>query len=216
METIKTFERVLEPGWLEKIRSSGGGLTERELVDRSIKFANSGSIKSYFNFTAQLERAHQEDKRDPSPPAGIKATQERLRDALTAIVDGQVTLERVQTWRLIADGLLPIESTSDSREFHYLEVVSFASPEPAGLFALVLLWLQDTHRPYRGDLCQCRWHECEKFFFAVRPETGRPQRFYCPESDHMTKAHDAAAADRVRRSRAERKKRASIKTKRRK
>jgi hypothetical protein len=50
METIKTFERVLEPGWLEKIRSSGGGLTERELVDRSIKFANSGSIKSYFNF----------------------------------------------------------------------------------------------------------------------------------------------------------------------
>lgn len=224
---VKSFERALEPGWLEQARKLPT-ITEPELVALAIKFANSGSWSSYANFTGQLDRAH---KDQPAPtPEGIDATRQRFRAALKAVVEGTfkrklsrktapysfffadtLPSERVDTWQRMADGILPIESTSGSGKFHYLQIEHFAGRDPDGLCALVLFWLFDPARDFFGKLCQCHWRECEKFFFVVPPKRqGKPLRLYCT-TDHMKEEHNA---ERVNRRRASpKKKRAASKGK---
>ncbi len=60
--------------------------------------------------------------------------------------------------------------------------------------------LEDTERPYGKKLCQCELESCGMFFFEVKPPTGRPQRKYCC-SEHMLKAHDLNAGDRMKKRR---------------
>src|ERR1035438_2313863 len=136
METIKAGEVSLEPGFLERIRAQPA-CTERELVDRAIKFANSGSVKSYFNFAGQLAQPYQDDEREPDSPDFLKKKRYSLRSALTAIVERQITVERMRTWCRIASGVVPVASYSvDGDEvrttFHYQEGEHFWGPEPDG------------------------------------------------------------------------------------
>jgi hypothetical protein len=201
MVTTKAGESILAPGWLEQIRVVGGTLTELQLVDRALKFANSGSFKSHLNFRGQLQTEFEADGADQPPPVYVQADRLRLKDGLRAIVEGRAS-ERAQTWRTIADGILPIENTTDSRRYHYLEVVHYdAGTEATGLFALVLLWLQDPNRPYRKILSQCQYCNCGNFFLVKPPKRqGKPLRRYC-KPEHMQAAHKAGAVERVRRSR---------------
>jgi hypothetical protein len=57
----------------------------------------------------------------------------------------------------------------------------------------------------RTNLGRCRLAECGRFFTIERGKTGRPRTDYCSQ-DHMLRAHASAAAERQRRSQANRRK----------
>lgn len=61
-----------------------------------------------------------------------------------------------------------------------------------------MLLLDET---FSGELCQCRLESCRRFFLVKKPETGRPQRFYC-RREHMLEMHAAESSQRARQSRA--------------
>ena len=69
----------------------------------------------------------------------------------------------------------------------------------AGL-GFVLMLLLDASRPFQGNLCRCRFTDCQRYFLAVKPHTGRPRREYC-STEHLAAARSAASADRMRESR---------------
>lgn len=80
----------------------------------------------------------------------------------------------------------------------------------------VLMLLADRSRPFAGNLCRCKYAECQRYFLAVKPETGRPRRDYC-SPDHFAKARTASGAARIRayrqRKRAQPKRQSRRKTK---
>ena len=67
-----------------------------------------------------------------------------------------------------------------------------------------VLLLMDRELPYGEDLCRCKYSECNRFFLAVRPATGRPRRDY-HTTECFNAARKASAADRIRGYRAKRK-----------
>jgi hypothetical protein len=206
MSGIKTVERRFEPGFLEKILERSP-IAEEVLVERAVNFANRGTINSYFNFVSQGEREHQDDARNPGLTEGMKGDLSKFRSALTAIAEADVTSDRIATWCRHASGVLSIVSYNmvdgvPTAEIRHQVVEHFASPEPTGLFSLILVWLMDPQRPFLAkDLCQCHWRECGKFFFAraEKPKhQGKRLRRYCSH-EHMKLANDAESAERVRR-----------------
>ena len=62
--------------------------------------------------------------------------------------------------------------------------------------AYVLLLLLDDSRRYGKDLCQCRLKTCQRYFFAIKPPTGRPRRDYCCQA-HLDAARAATGTRRV-------------------
>jgi hypothetical protein len=75
---------------------------------------------------------------------------------------------------------------------------TFTNFSDAVLLGVVLML--DERRGFREKLCQCQWEPCGLFFFEIKPPTGRPQRKYCC-SEHMLKAHDLNAANRMKKFR---------------
>lgn len=195
----KTDETLLEPGFLERIRAELA-VTESELVARAIDFANRGTFASHMNF-AQATRMADDD--DSPVLEGIRADQYRLRSALSAIVDKNVSREREAAWRRIASGVVTVSLPTVPATYRYIVVEHFAGTEPSGLFAKVLEWLLDGSRPYGADLRQCQLASCGKFFFKIQPKRGRPQELYCTH-EHMITAHEQTGTERMRRSRKQR------------
>lgn len=64
-----------------------------------------------------------------------------------------------------------------------------------------LLLLLDSSKDYGRNLSRCRLPKCRRFFFILRPKTGRARKKYCT-TDHMNEAHKAKGPERVRKSRA--------------
>jgi hypothetical protein len=67
-----------------------------------------------------------------------------------------------------------------------------------------VLLLREQQRAKQVELCRCRLDECGKFFFAI-DSGGRTRRTFCSE-DHMQDHHRKSSAERVARSRANRRK----------
>lgn len=61
----------------------------------------------------------------------------------------------------------------------------------------VLMLLVDKHRPYIGNVCRCKYADCQRFFLAIKSTTGRPRRDYCSAS-HFALARTASGAARIR------------------
>jgi hypothetical protein len=61
----------------------------------------------------------------------------------------------------------------------------------------VLMLLLDPARPFRGNLCRCKFTDCQRYFLAIKPATGRPRRDYC-SSEHLAQARNADSAARIR------------------
>jgi hypothetical protein len=60
----------------------------------------------------------------------------------------------------------------------------------------VLMLLLDSKRPYGRDSCRCKISECQKFFLAIKPKTGRPRRDYCCQA-HLEASRNLTGARRV-------------------
>jgi hypothetical protein len=213
-------------------------LSERGLVEAVIKFVNKGDYPSWNSVCTgsdcsrwpeppgwrDLTAAHevQPARSDPNQkramPPLTSPTVERtaLRSALTDIVAGTVTHERLSLWEKHASGLMLKPSYIDGQVQllpAYLGAETFDSP-PSAPFAYVLMLLVDRHRLLGSDLRQCQFASCRKFFMVVRKPGQRPRERYCSKSC-MEKTHDAGALERVRRSRLRQKQRAAQKTRRR-
>jgi hypothetical protein len=191
---IKFYSRGYDANKMpRKVRLSGTP-TEKRLVEGVLKSANlrpdempTGFRRAGGPVLARLDE-------------GERA---RLREALAAIVDHKWTHEQVTGWSSSAQHLLLIPHIdfdfgqwSVEYEYRYR-----GDPDDWPRCAYALLLLLDESRPYGRDLCRCQLEGCGNFFLVVRPPKGRPQRLYCPDTDHAEKAHDATAVDRMRLSR---------------
>lgn len=126
---------------------------------------------------------------------------------LAKVVDGRGTLLRVDAARpgvtdtSAIEGPLVVErivggmkSPRTERRFAFAGIHDFAQ--------WAVLWLQQRHRAQEVELCRCRLEECGRFFFAIE-SGGRTRRTFCSE-DHMQEHHRKSSAERVARSRANR------------
>lgn len=177
-------------------------LTEREYIEAALAFANGDPNAEFLGWLDGV-------RRDPKPvQPGLSQIEEvekdfpnlrtELREGLTYLTQNDPehrrgTVENLTGWIAI----FPVfRSEPDGLKVQHRIL---AADTRAGMhYALALLL--DPSRPYGKDLCQCQLEECGRFFFQIKPPTGRPQRRYCC-SDHMDKAHELNSGERVRKSR---------------
>jgi hypothetical protein len=201
-------------------------LTEKEIVDATLAFANGAKIDIRDPVANPGDLAHSVgDKKIESSLAVMKLMRERglapgsadnvvtnideyragVRAALRRRLAHSLRDRRAVAREFIADGAselinptIVIHPTADGLDLtnHY----SFSTF--VDLIVLGEVLLLATSRDFRHKLCQCQWEPCGLFFFEIKPPTGRPQRKYCGE-DHMLKAHDLNAAGRMKKSRSE-------------
>lgn len=198
--------RVIEPADIAKLRQRPA-LSESELIEHALRYANTGSLRSY---TALTEAT---DSHVPDAPELVNhAEHQAFRAALKAIVSQEaIPAWLLALWERRANALLllpTIKMHGGKRHMTYRQIVfEFFDTTPAAPLAHVLLLFLDSEKPYGRDLCQCRLESCGKFFFADRTQANRPRTRFCSEP-HYEEAHNAEAAERVRRSR-ERRRRAA-------
>lgn len=73
--------------------------------------------------------------------------------------------------------------------------------DAAAFNTFVFLLLLDESRGFWRDLCRCKLQDCQRWFLARKPPTGRPRRDYHSE-ECMLKSHAQGSTQRARRSRA--------------
>jgi hypothetical protein len=203
METFSTAGRIIEPADIQKLRQQPV-VSERALIDRAIRYANAGDVKSWASFVEGIELPESVGS-GAQFMASFAPEREAFRSALTAIVMKDTTPALVADWRRRAEGLILLPTFGQGHVSYRLIVIEYFSPPLGAQFAYVLLLLLDPERPFGRDLCQCRLEGCGRFFFtSPNPKGGRPQRLYCNPT-HMHMAHEATAPERVRRSRENRK-----------
>jgi hypothetical protein len=96
---------------------------------------------------------------------------------LAAIVDGTVTKSNQAEWAKRARwlSLMPAHSERGSYS-RYINVKLLPEPPAPTVADALLLALEIKHEPHtqvrlrRGELCQCRFTGCGKFFFTSAPE----------------------------------------------
>jgi hypothetical protein len=203
-------------------------LSEGELIEQIIEFANTGDSSSYAMLWTGirvpkevLAEAHSIFSQEGQPP--IEPEHLALREDLAAIVAGTVTREMRDMWRRHAAGLalvMPAFNEDGSVQYRYAVFAWFRLPPSPPLAYIQLLLLNS---PKCGELCQCKLDSCGKFFLAARPtstdrkgeQRGRTIRDYCPGSNHRNLAHQAAAVERMRKSRQRASERAALNQRRR-
>jgi hypothetical protein len=204
--------------------------SEIELIEQTIEFANTGSARAYALLLSSVRMSKQDlastetflSKRPPSSswPALIENERLMLSHGLATIVAGNVPPALYDMWCRRAEGLalLPTFSDKVSVRCRYVVFENFLFP-PSPQFAYTQLLLLS--RPQGAELCRCKLQGCGRFFLAARPASskvehrGRTIKDYCPGTDHRELAHQAAAVERMRQSRARAKARAAINQKRR-
>jgi len=186
-------------------------LPEWGIVGAAVGFANRGDFRSWMRLR---QGTPWRVDADPDSPIArdlrdtCTAERDVLRQYLLAIINREVTQDLISLWRRRASSLVltpHFSFAAGQLRVSYLHRAGelFDLP-PNCAISYALLLLMDTKRTYGRDLCLCRFKSCGKFFFVVRPPRGRPQRKYC-KREHMLLAHAANAAERVRRSRLNRK-----------
>lgn len=178
-------------------------LSDVELIEQALAFANSGDESAYLRL---LILAHGPDVPEPRTPQELKERERAmLREKLAALAANTATSAERESWRRRADGLVlvPSHQSDGSRRHRYIHFEEFLEP-PQPQHALVL-WLLGT--AYADKLCQCRYRECLNFF--LRPDKkgqlgGAPTTRFCPGTNHGELEHKADGARRMRELRAER------------
>jgi hypothetical protein len=221
MEALALAEAPIETAPIDPVYIRGlegfPPLTDSELVEQVIAFANTGSARAYgLIFTSvrlsepmlAMFEGHAEREEASSKVAGGRLPlkdreQNALRAELSCIVAGKVTAAIHDMWRRRASGLalLPQFAADGTRGFRYVAFETYAlSPQPQLAYALLLFLTA----PFVGELCRCKLEGCGRFFLAVRPSGGRGRiiRDYCPDTDHRECANQADAVRRMRDSRA--------------
>ena len=182
-------------------------LAEQEFVDAAINFANAGNIPEAWS--SLLLGTKTPWKFQPTDFSPFESDREPFRAALSEIVRGNVLSNpgaiTASAGRML---LIPRVDLSGRK----LRITHWYLPQDlSAALAYVLLLFVDETKGYGRNLRQCQLERCQKFFFVQRPKTGRPRTTYCSDK-HMHEAHKATAPQRVRNSRAK-KRRSSQRTK---
>jgi hypothetical protein len=205
---VKAFEKVLEPGWLERLRAQPPAPTKAVTISRALKFAHTGAFRDW---TAIQNIA---GNGMPLPPGEDSTplpgdTHRIFRAGLSAIVEGSVPKDWEESWISAANDVLSIRTIRRvggklREDVRYLQLGVHAPID--GMLSVALLWLLERkpssgRKACEGQLCQCHYDKCERFFLAKKPTgQGGWRTMYCPpgqndqkKNDHMTKAHNARA-----------------------
>jgi hypothetical protein len=189
-------------------------LTNTEVVQALVKIANDGSYAARARLQMGVDLHESVIAQYGEKPLlkGIQAAgQIELREALDSIVKGKVSASLTALWRRRAEGLLFLRVFVPGGEHRYRwEEFEAWQTEPQPVIANALLLLLE--KPFRGTLCRCKFEECGRFFFAVRPpkpdsagqRRGAPVTEYCPGTDHRARARKIAARERMAKLRADR------------
>jgi uncharacterized membrane protein len=176
---------------LRMLADRGAAVSNRQLVDALVRFANTGSYAA----RALLQSGASEDALlarygDEPLMAGMQRGQAELRDALDKIVKGNVPTSLAADWRRRAASLLFLRVFVPGGEHRYRweQFESWAS-EPSPVIANAILLLLE--EPFAGTLCRCGWAKCGRFFFVAASGRGRPVSGYCPGTDHRERARPA-------------------------
>lgn len=208
--------RAISPVYLQSTRALPG-LSDRELVDELLRFANTGGgvARSLLESGARwASDAHLEELRGERLFSRdwleLEAEQLEVREALAKIAARGVAAPLLALWRRRAAGLvlLPTFEPDGTRRYRHAPFERFASGvQPPLAYALLLCGA------FRDQLCRCGWEQCGQFFMAAKPKGGKgaPIREYCPGTDHRERAHQADAPERMRRSRERARQRARVK-----
>lgn len=170
-------------------------LSEQEFVDAAIRFANAGNAAA--EWLALTMGVRMPWNLQPTTLTPFESERATFRSALGEIATGN----SLKNPGAIADAgrmvLIPRANLKGRKlriKYWYLPL-----DLPAAL-AYALLLLADQTKGHGRNLRQCQLDQCQKFFFIQRPKTGRPRTKYCSD-EHMHKAHQASASQRVRKSR---------------
>jgi hypothetical protein len=192
----------IDSGWIRQLLSRPA-LDDADVIQQALRFANTGGASLLLKPLVAVSQPSSNlitEMYSPEHPG----EQEALREALTAIVRKQTTPEMIQLWQSRASRLMllpafQMEGGKRRVAFRSHRIEVFDTP-PDPQFAYLLLLFLDSDKPYGRDLCQCNLERCRKFFLADRTQPNRPRTRFCSEA-HYQESHDAAAVDRVRRSR---------------
>jgi hypothetical protein len=216
-------------------------LSEREIVDATIAYANGanivvnssfGSPESYELSAEQCDMdlqgwfSAQVGLREQAIELGIKAGAFDIDPSvMNGDIEGFKTLLRTRLREVISLSLHDVVAAAETvrrgplvkvaTNLHSFGVRGSIGDSPKGglrfnteftfenfvdLVELGLVLLLDDRRGFREKLCQCMWGPCGFLFFKIQRATGAPQRKYCC-SEHMLKAHDLNAAERMKKRR---------------
>jgi hypothetical protein len=200
-------------------------LSEREIVDATIAYANGANLVINGLGDRHLRDwlSGQVELRELASKAGMKHPLDLDPSVMNTDVEEFKTLVRKRAREVIALSFHDVVAAAETfrrgplvktATYHSFGIRCSISDSPKGLrfnteFAfdtfvdlveLGLALLLDDRRGFREKLCECQWGPCGFLFFEIQPPTGRPQRKYCC-SDHMLKAHDLNAAERMKKYR---------------
>jgi hypothetical protein len=172
--------------------------TEREFVERVLAFANGAKlVGNAIDLVAGVARGV-----DTEADRWDYRKHELVPDAVRAAKWLETILEGGPL-RSLGDEVLPLAHLSVLRPTYKLrgrrievQYQHFAARVEAAVAYGVLLML-DSERDYAKNLCRCKYTECNRFFLAVKPRTGRPRRDYCTPACFKA-ARVAGGPDRVR------------------
>jgi hypothetical protein len=187
--------------------------SEQELVEEAMAIANGPDYYTRAMLISESDMPYFDDLTRPksewATDAELKAfamyesaMTDRLREDLAAIAADEDTTGIAKRAREAAARvvLVPHYDESGGLRYHLL-----GEDYEARVAYLTLLFL-DNHRGYGAKLCRCKLDSCAKFFWEMRKKVGgKPRRSYCSD-ECMLKQHRASSTERVRKSRASRKK----------
>ena len=170
--------------------SKGRGVSEQQYLREIIDFANTGRMPN------ALAGPPNQEYLDAKIMDGVRRL---LRADLQALVDGCLTAADKKRLYATADRVLLIPRTGDDGTVVYRYVTENFEAAIAHAMRLLLANPED-----QEDLRQCRWKDCNRFFFvSQRLEAAaapgktvvgkRPDRYCCKE--HMRAAHRVRATE---------------------
>lgn len=194
-----TTERALLDDLLRLVNARGTELAG--IIDGAVAAASqTDAVLAAASGTAQTVMA--DYTRSMAP-----VLQQWAADELAKVVSGRGAFQRYDSARpgvtegTVVDGPIVIESVVNTARAPTTER-RFAFESLGSYVQWAAIWLRERQREQEIELCRCRLEECGRFFFAI-DSGGRTRRTFCSE-DHMQEQHRKTSAERVARSRANR------------
>lgn len=188
----------------------GTPLTSGERFGLLLSLVNTRQIP-FAKALAMASDSHLMEKAPDTPKAKVaESLIEELKGYLQRVVDSEGDKASSVLRELEGKLVGTIVGVPEFREGR-ISWRHFAADTPDALrFSVALLCSSDA----AANLCRCKYQQCGRFFFAQRVhQAGLVMRNYCT-SEHRDEHHRIRTAERVRKSRAEAKKRKSKDTRR--